>query len=69
MKILDILFQFWIDGSWFIALAMSMVVNTLVYFVTAFVLSGFIEGMVKSKIGEFIDNRALKNGQSKREML
>lgn len=46
-----------------------MVVNTLVYFVTAFVLSGFIEGMVKSKIGEFIDNRALKNGQSKREML
>ena len=69
MLTIDVLFQFWIDADWYIALLMSIVVNTLVFVITAFVLISLIKKLVcVYKLGEYIDSRLIPEEQKKKEI-
>lgn len=68
MKYLDGLFQFWIDAHWFVALAVSSIVNVSIYVITAFTLSVLIRHLVRKGKGGFLDHRPLKNSQLKWEV-
>ncbi|TDF41289.1 fatty acid hydroxylase family protein [Alteromonadaceae bacterium M269] len=65
---IDRLFQFWIESHWSVALVMSSVVNISVYVITALTMSRLIKVMTTKKLGEYIDDRSLKDGQIKQEV-
>lgn len=63
------LLNFWVDTAWYIALAMSALVNLLVFFTAAYSVDKLSLWFSKElKCGAYIDTRPLKANQKQREM-
>jgi hypothetical protein len=64
-----LMFEFWIQTSWNVAFAMSLVTNLAVYFVASYLISTITRKITKNNgLGEYIDKRPFKNGQQKSEI-
>ena len=69
MTVLNELIEYWLSAYWLWALCMSIIVNIVIFVVTAFILDKFIQKLVdKFKLGYYIDNRELKIHQKKIEL-
>ena len=66
---LMLLFEFWIQTTWYIALAMALITNLVVYFVAAYLINYLTQKIAQgNRLGEYIDDRPLKKGQKVNEI-
>jgi sterol desaturase/sphingolipid hydroxylase (fatty acid hydroxylase superfamily) len=66
---LILMFEFWIQTNWYIAFAMSLVTNLIIYFVAAYLINLLTEKITRhNRLGKYIDNRPLKRGQKTNEI-
>lgn len=68
-NVINFLFDFWIEADWYLALLISVAVNTAVFLITSALLEALINYMVrKNSFFAYIDDRDLRPEQRKTEI-
>lgn len=69
VETVTLMFEFWIQTSWYIAFLMSLVTNLGVYIIAALSIDFLANKITKDDLlGKFIDDRPFKEGQKNNEI-